>query len=97
MRRHVLIAIFFAVLPASASGVSRAATTQPTVWNIVALGDSDTTGEGDSTSLGWVGRHARLLRQKLGLEVVVTNLAQSGKTSAQLLSECDPMPRRVQR
>jgi hypothetical protein len=34
-----------------------------------------------------VGRYARLLRQKLGLEVVVTNLAQSGKTSAQLLSE----------
>jgi hypothetical protein len=34
-----------------------------------------------------VGRYAQLLRQKLGLKVVVTNLAQSGKTSAQLLLE----------
>jgi lysophospholipase L1-like esterase len=70
-----------------ASRVSHAATTQPTVWNIVALGDSDTTGEGDRTGLGWVGRYARLLRQKLGLKVVVSNLAQNGKTSRVLLSE----------
>jgi len=57
------------------------------VWNVVALGDSDTTGEGDPSGLGWVGRYGRLLRQKLGLKVVVTNLAQEGKTSAELLSE----------
>jgi lysophospholipase L1-like esterase len=71
------------------------AATQPTVWNIVALGDSDTTGEGDPTRLGWVGRYARLLRQKLGLKVVVTNLAANGKTSRGLLSEMrsDPTTR----
>jgi hypothetical protein len=34
-----------------------------------------------------VGRYARLLRQKLGLNVVVTNLAQEGKNSSELLSE----------
>jgi lysophospholipase L1-like esterase len=54
---------------------------------IVALGDSDTTGEGDATHLGWVGRYGRLLRQKLGLTVVVTNLAREGKTSSALLAE----------
>jgi hypothetical protein len=77
------------------SGPSQAARKQPTVWNIVAVGDSDTTGEGDSTSLGWVGRYARLLRQRLGVNVVVTNLAQGGKTSGTLLSELrsDPMTR----
>ena len=61
--------------------------TKPAIWSIVALGDSDTTGEGDQTRLGWVGRYARLLEQKLGLKVVVTNLAANGKTSSVLLSE----------
>lgn len=77
------------------SGSSQAARKQPTVWNIVAVGDSDTTGEGDSTNLGWVGRYARLLRQRLGLKVVVTNLAEGGKTSGVLLSEMrsDPTTR----
>jgi lysophospholipase L1-like esterase len=70
-----------------ARGRYTATATQPAVWNVVALGDSDTTGEGDATGLGWVGRYARLLRQKLGLKVVVTNLANGGKTSADLLSE----------
>lgn len=54
---------------------------------IVALGDSDATGEGDPTGLGWVGRYARLLRQRLGLVVTVTNLARNGKTSGTLLRE----------
>ncbi len=54
---------------------------------IVALGDSDTTASGDPTRLGWVGRYARLLRQSLGLRVVVSNLAQNGRTSSQLLAE----------
>ena len=57
------------------------------VWNVVALGDSDTTGQGDASGLGWVGRYRNLLRQKLGLKVVMTNLAQEGKTSAELLAE----------
>jgi lysophospholipase L1-like esterase len=86
MRGFLLAAAFFAVLLVPASTASYGAT-DATVWNIVALGDSDTTGEGDATGLGWVGRYARLLRQKLGLKVVVTNLAQNGKTSADLLSE----------
>jgi lysophospholipase L1-like esterase len=66
---------------------TEAATAKPNVLNVVALGDSDTTGDGDSTRLGWVGRYARLLRQKLGLEVVVTNLAVNGQTSLELLSD----------
>jgi lysophospholipase L1-like esterase len=95
MRWFVLTAVLFGVLVVPASGVSHAAATKPTVWNIVALGDSDTTGEGDPTRLGWVGRYARLLRQRLGLKVVVTNLAANGKTSRGLLSEMrsDPMTR----
>jgi lysophospholipase L1-like esterase len=94
MRGFVVAGVLFAVLPVSAI-VSHAATTQPTVWNVVALGDSDATGEGDRTGLGWVGRYARLLRQRLGLKVVVTNLAQNGKTSRELLSEMrsDPTTR----
>lgn len=85
MRRFVLFVVLLAVVLVPASGASHAA--QPAVWNVVALGDSDTTGEGDASGLGWVGRYARLLRQKLGLKVVVTNLADGGKTSADLLSE----------
>jgi lysophospholipase L1-like esterase len=71
---------------------SYAASAKPTVWNIVALGDSDTTGEGDSTALGWVGRYARLLRKTFGLKVVVTNLAEGGKTSSELLSQMQSDP-----
>jgi lysophospholipase L1-like esterase len=95
MRWFVLTAILCAVLLAPASSVSSAAAAQPTVWNIVALGDSDATGEGDVTGLGWVGRYARLLRLKLGLKVVVTNLAANGKTSPVLISEVrsDPTTR----
>lgn len=66
---------------------ARASAAQPPVWNVVALGDSDTTGQGDSTSLGWVGRYARLLRQERGLKVVVTNLAVEGKSSSDLLAQ----------
>ena len=60
---------------------------------IVALGDSDTAGNGDPAHLGWVGRYARLLRQKLGLQVAVVNLARDGKTIANLLSEVRSTPR----
>jgi lysophospholipase L1-like esterase len=95
MRGFVLTGVLLAVLSVPASSVSHAAPTQQTVWNIVALGDSDATGEGDPTGVGWVGRYARLLRQKLGVKVVVTNLAQEGKTSAVLRSELrsDPTTR----
>jgi lysophospholipase L1-like esterase len=96
MRGFILTAVLLAILLVPASIASHAAT-ESTVWNIVALGDSDTTGEGDPTGLGWVGRYARLLRQRLGLKVVVTNLAQNGKTSDVLLSEVrsDPRTRRA--
>ena len=55
--------------------------------HVVALGDSETTGSGDSTGVGWVGRYSRLLQTKLGLKLSVSNLAQDGKTSADLLSD----------
>ena len=87
LRWFVLATIVCGALLVPASATSEAATAQPKVWNIVALGDSDTTGEGDATGPGWVGRYARLLRQKLGLEVVVTNLARNGMISSELLAE----------
>src|SRR5438874_12034164 len=63
--------------------------------HVVALGDSETTGSGDSTGEGWVGRYSRLLQTKLGLQLSVSNLAQDGKTSADLLSDLrnEPKPR----
>ncbi|MFN2616941.1 MAG: SGNH/GDSL hydrolase family protein [Thermoleophilaceae bacterium] len=53
---------------------------------LVALGDSETTGSGDSAGLGWVERYARLLRTKRDLKVDVSNLARNGTKSAELLS-----------
>src|SRR5262245_8228334 len=83
MRRFPVFPLLVAaVLSASASSQAAA----PAVWNVVALGDSDATGEGDEKGLGWVGRYERLLEQRLGLEVTVTNLAQNGQTSADLLA-----------
>ena len=64
-------------------------------FRVVALGDSETTGAGDPTGLGWDGRYARLLREKLDRRVELTNLAVEGKTSEQLRSEVrdDPTTR----
>ena len=92
MRRFVLL---FALLAAALMSAPAVSAPQPSPWHVVALGDSDTTGQGDPLGLGWVGRYARLLRQKLGVKVVVTNLAQEGKTSTELLSEVrsDPTTR----
>lgn len=70
-----------------AASFADAGAARPAVWNVVAIGDSDTTGQGDATGLGWVGRYASLLRHKLGLRVVVTNLAREGKTSSELLAD----------
>jgi hypothetical protein len=53
---------------------------------IVALGDSGTSGNGDPTRVGWVGRYARLLKTKLGLEVQTANHAREGTTTADLLA-----------
>jgi lysophospholipase L1-like esterase len=82
--------------PAGASSTA-AKSTATAGLPIVALGDSETTGEGDPTRLGWVGRYVRLLRAKLNLKADVTNLAVNGKTSAQLLSEVrsDPTTRKA--
>ena len=79
----------------TAETTATATTTTGTGLLVVALGDSETTGAGDPTGVGWVGRYARLLRKKLDLEVHVTNLAVDGKTSEQLLSEVrnDPTTR----
>jgi len=55
--------------------------------SVVALGDSSTTGSGDPSGMGWVGRYAELLRKRLKLRVDVNNLAREGKTSSQLLLE----------
>jgi lysophospholipase L1-like esterase len=53
---------------------------------IVALGDSDTAGNGDPIGIGWVGRYARLLRQRVGLTVSARNLALDGTISSSLLT-----------
>src|SRR4051812_16593676 len=61
-------------------------TTSSQTLHVVALGDSDASGNGDPTGQGWVGRYGRLLGDRLGVKVVLTNLAQEGQTSAELLS-----------
>lgn len=52
--------------------------------HIVALGDSDATGIGDSTGRGWVGRYGELAKRKLNAPVTVDNRAIEGQTSDQL-------------
>jgi len=87
VRRFLLITVSVLVCASAAgSGAIRASTSAAPSWKIVALGDSDTTGQGDPTRVGWVGRYAAQLRQKLGLTVTVVNLAQEGMTSGQLLA-----------
>jgi lysophospholipase L1-like esterase len=54
---------------------------------IVALGDSDATGMGDSTGLGWVGAYGDLVETNLNTPVTVNNLAAGGKTSDELRNE----------
>jgi lysophospholipase L1-like esterase len=64
-------------------------------FHVVALGDSETTGKGDSTGVGWVRRYARLLQAELHLNVDLSNLAKDGQTSDDLLSalRADPTTR----
>jgi lysophospholipase L1-like esterase len=59
---------------------------QPAV-RVVAIGDSDTTGIGDASNRGWVGRYGDLLQSRLGSPVTVDNRAVEGKTSDQLRFE----------
>jgi lysophospholipase L1-like esterase len=95
MHRIVVAVVSLLCLLVPTSTVSNAAPVQRAAWNIVALGDSGTTGKGDATGVGWVGRYARLLRQRLRVRVSVTNLAEEGKSSSKLLSEVrsDPTTR----
>lgn len=75
-----------AIVGGSAALVAHASGREATQLRIVALGDSDTAGNGDPTGIGWVGRYARLLHQELGLKVTLTNLAVDGTTSSHLLT-----------
>jgi hypothetical protein len=96
MRRLVLAAVLIAVLLVPASTASQAAK-DATVWNIVALGDSVTTGEGDPTGLGWVGRYARLLRQKLGFKVLSRTSRRTESPAMFSSPRCDPIRELVAR
>ncbi len=77
----------------SSNSSSSPATTaaSATGLSVLALGDSETTGSGDPTGVGWAGRYAKLIKAHL------TNLAQEGKTSQQLLSDVrsDPAARKA--
>src|SRR5438067_5716690 len=73
--------------PKANTSVASPTKTGPGGLSIVALGDSDTTGAGDPTGKGWVGRYADLVAHTTGLHVEATNLAVDGKTSDQLLAE----------
>lgn len=69
-----------------ASRVASGATSASASLRIVVLGDSDSTGSGDPTHLGWSKRYAQLLKTRLGISATVQNLAHDGQTSDQLLS-----------
>lgn len=73
------------VPPATTSSPSSAS--PAAVVRIVALGDSDTTGIGDSSGRGWVGRFGDLLHSTLRTVVHVENLASEGKSSDDLRGE----------
>src|SRR4051812_9728904 len=90
----VLAAVALAVISAGcgSSGDDGRSTAGPTAagskrpaMTVVAIGDSDTTGIGDPTGHGWVGRYGDLLHGKVGSRVAVDNRAGEGKTSAELL------------
>jgi lysophospholipase L1-like esterase len=93
--RFLLILVSLLVCASVAGSGAIRASTSAQSWKIVALGDSDATGQGDPTRVGWVGRYAARLRQKLGLTVSVENLAQEGMTSGKLLASVrsDPSTR----
>lgn len=72
--------------------VSAGSGAQQPAWNVVVLGDSGASGNGDPTRLAWGGRYAGLLRQRLHHRVVLTNLAAEGKSSSALLAELRSFP-----
>jgi hypothetical protein len=91
MRRPSSVVVFLALV-ALAVGVSAGSGAQAPTWNVVALGDSGASGSGDPTRLAWSGRYARLLRQRFHHKVVLTNLAEDGKSSGALLSDLRSLP-----
>lgn len=87
MRQFVALAL--AVVVGSGCLESESSTTHRSsvheaAWTIVALGDADALAVGDPSGLGWVERYARLVRARVGIDVVVTNLARNGQTSQAL-------------
>lgn len=87
MTAHAALVLAVAVIAGGSTAlVARADGSASSQLRIVALGDSDTAGNGDPTRIGWVGRYARLLHQRLGLTVSTRNLAVDGTTSSSLLT-----------
>ncbi|MFN8484976.1 MAG: GDSL-type esterase/lipase family protein [Anaerolineae bacterium] len=83
--------LFVAALPASAAQPESAATA--TTWKYTALGDSLAVGVGSSACVfaifncnGYVPRYKTALQSAPGVTVTLTNLGQSGWTSANLLN-----------
>jgi lysophospholipase L1-like esterase len=83
-----LAGLGWSVLP---TGEEAQAPAFPEVVGYVALGDSLATGAGASTS--YVERYAERVRHATGAEVVVTNLAADGWTTADLLAALRDDPR----
>ena len=88
-KASALVAAAAAILATATVLRSAAATAAPSgaVWHVVALGDSGASGSGDATGLGWGGRYARLLRERLHHRVTFTNLARDGLGTFLLLQQ----------
>jgi hypothetical protein len=85
-----------AAQPSASPASSRLPESAAPDLSLVALGDSETTGHGDPSGEGWVGRYAKLLEPEMGRKVTVTSLAEDGLTSdrlvQQLTSDADAKP-----
>ncbi len=76
--------------PGASAGPGRSAVAAPSsavsnALQLVALGDSETTGSGDRSGKGWVEYYAQRIREGTGREVNVTNLARNGTRSLDLV------------
>src|SRR5215210_93266 len=70
--------------PSVAPSASASATD---AWQLLALGDSETTGSGDPAHKGWAVYYADAIQTATSHPVKLTNLARNGTTSAVLLQE----------
>jgi lysophospholipase L1-like esterase len=79
----------------SSPGTPHASATSTSKLVLVVLGDSDATGAGDSTGLGWAGAYAVLVDKASTRGVDLRNRAQEGMTSAALAAalrdDTDPL------